>query len=152
EAGIILGLPKRHPGMKKAVRDQESACGQTRPEEASTSPNRDQEWKPADKSVDAVDRQRRHDESASGADFADQVLDEGDKEIAASEEIDAVLLELMRKVDDEQEPVEARQAVALLLRPAREQEQREEGRSADPDNHPCRHEIVAHRHELDHCR
>src|SRR5713226_8314455 len=139
--------------MKNAIRKEESACGQAWPNEAPAPPHSDQEWKPDDKSVGAVDRQRCQNESAPRSEFADQALGVSDKEIAASEQIDAVLLELMHEVDDEQDPVEARKAVARLLRPVLELEQREEGRSAEADNHPCRQQIVAHRrHEVHHCR
>src|SRR5215467_1085036 len=108
--------------MKNAIREEESACSETRPDKTPASPHCDQEWKPDDKRVGAVDRQRCQDESASRPEFANQVLGIGDEEITASEQIDAMLLELMQEVDDEQDPMGAHQAVALLLRPVLKQQ------------------------------
>src|SRR5262249_12141679 len=107
DAGIVLGPPDSDANVEDSVREKETARSEARPDEAPVSPDGGKERKPNEERVRAIDGKGSKLKAGRGSDIVDHDLGVGDEVIGATEQVDSVLLELMRKISNEQNPVEA---------------------------------------------
>src|SRR5438094_340416 len=92
KTGIVVVPPERHANMEKRVRENETCRSETRPDETSVSPHRDEEWKPDEERIGAINCNRSKFEAARGPDSTHHGPRVLNQEVGPPDKVDAVLL------------------------------------------------------------